>query len=180
MSLQSIFLKIFNHCIAQSAAQYTPPPPPPGGRGSRKVWVKMCRRGLQTPTLFKTKIAHFATLFKTGDTTFWPSHLFCFAYKIIGISNVERSCQVLQSLKGFQSKKTPFSRLKTLKTIPWSAAHSRIGQIRECPPFPNGMYPRSRGDLVYWKMITQPFSGRFEMPFLSAIVIQWPHRRMVP
>ena len=29
-------------------------------------------------TLFKTKIAHFATLFKTGDTCFWPWFvLFC-------------------------------------------------------------------------------------------------------
>ena len=35
-----------------------------------EVWVELCRRGLLTPTLFKTKIAHFASLFKTGDTTF--------------------------------------------------------------------------------------------------------------
>ena len=41
-----------------------------GGAHSREVWVELCRGGLQTPTLFKTKIAHFATLFKTGDTTF--------------------------------------------------------------------------------------------------------------
>ena len=46
-----------------------------GARGegeghSREVWVEVCRRDLQTPTLFKTKIVHFATLFKTGDTTF--------------------------------------------------------------------------------------------------------------
>ena len=44
-----------------------------GGRGegsSREVWVEMYRRGLQTQTLFKTKIAHFATLFKTQNTTF--------------------------------------------------------------------------------------------------------------
>ena len=38
---------------------------------SREVWVELCLWGLQTPTLFKTKIAHFATLFRTGDTTFW-------------------------------------------------------------------------------------------------------------
>ena len=43
----------------------------PGGH-SREVCVELCRRGLQTPTLFRTKIAHFTTLFKTGDTTFWP------------------------------------------------------------------------------------------------------------
>ena len=30
----------------------------------REFWVKVCRRGYQTPTLFKTKIAHFATMFK--------------------------------------------------------------------------------------------------------------------
>ena len=48
----------------------------------------MPRPGLQTLTLFKTKTSHFATLFKTGDTT------------------------------------------------PCSAAHTRIGQIRECPPPP--------------------------------------------
>ena len=42
-----------------------------GGEGSsREVWVEMYRRGLQTQTLFKTKIAHFATLFKTQNTTF--------------------------------------------------------------------------------------------------------------
>ena len=41
----------------------------PGGH-SREFWVELCRRGLQTLTLSKTKIAHFATLFKTGDTTF--------------------------------------------------------------------------------------------------------------
>ena len=40
------------------------------GRHSREVWVEVCRRGPQTPTLFETKTSHFATLFKTGDTTF--------------------------------------------------------------------------------------------------------------
>jgi len=40
------------------------------GGHSREVWVELCRQGLQN--LFKTNIAHFATLFKTGDTTFWP------------------------------------------------------------------------------------------------------------
>ena len=37
---------------------------------SREVWVDLCCRGLQTSTLLKTEIAHFATLFKTGNTTF--------------------------------------------------------------------------------------------------------------
>ena len=37
--------------------------------------LKVCEkvaisRGLQTPTLFNTEIAHFATLFKTGDASF--------------------------------------------------------------------------------------------------------------
>ena len=32
----------------------------------------LCRRGLQTPTIFKTKIAYFATLLQTGDTAFCP------------------------------------------------------------------------------------------------------------
>ena len=42
----------------------------PGGRGgySKEVWVELCRRDLQTPTLVNTKIAHFVPLFKTGDT----------------------------------------------------------------------------------------------------------------
>ena len=47
----------------------------PRGEGNsrevwREVWVEVCCRGLRTPTLFKTKIARFTTLFKTGDTTF--------------------------------------------------------------------------------------------------------------
>lgn len=45
----------------------------PGGGGgghSREVYVEPCRRDLQTPNLFKTKIAYFVTLYKTGDTTF--------------------------------------------------------------------------------------------------------------
>ena len=40
----------------------------------------------------------------------------------------------LHTLKGFQFKKTPSLRLKTLKTIPCSAAHTCISQIREYPP----------------------------------------------
>ena len=38
-----------------------------GGADSGEVWVELCRRGLQTPTLFKTKIAHFATLLSSGS-----------------------------------------------------------------------------------------------------------------
>ena len=41
-----------------------------GGGLSREVWVEVCRQGLQTETLFKIEIAHLATLFKAGDTTF--------------------------------------------------------------------------------------------------------------
>jgi len=33
----------------------------------REVWVGVCRRDLQTLTLFKTKSVYFATLFKTRD-----------------------------------------------------------------------------------------------------------------
>ena len=43
-----------------------------GGGHSREVYVELCRLDLQALTLFKTKLAHFATLFKTGDTTFCP------------------------------------------------------------------------------------------------------------
>ena len=32
----------------------------------------LCRRGLQTPTIFKTKIAYFGSLLKTVDTAFCP------------------------------------------------------------------------------------------------------------
>ena len=58
------------HGARTSYASWTPGGAGGGGRHSKKVWVELCRRGLQTPTLFKTKIAHFASLFKTGDTTF--------------------------------------------------------------------------------------------------------------
>ena len=39
-----------------------------GGADSGEVWVELCRRGLQTLTLFKTKIAHFATMLSVGST----------------------------------------------------------------------------------------------------------------
>ena len=44
--------------------------PPVGGGHSRKEWLELCRRGLKTPTPRQTKIAHFATQFKTEDITF--------------------------------------------------------------------------------------------------------------
>ena len=51
----------------------------PGGGGVLKGSLSRGgRRGLQTPTLFKTKTSHFATLFKTGDTTFCFLTLICF------------------------------------------------------------------------------------------------------
>ena len=48
---------------------------------SREVWVQVRRRGLQTSTLFKTKITSFATLSETGDTTFDPEWFVCIAYR---------------------------------------------------------------------------------------------------
>ena len=84
----------------------------PGGH-SREVWEEVCRWGVQTPTLFRTKIAYFATLFKTDQDTkhYFLSliYLFCIQNevvfhtkivetdieeKIIGIANVDRSSQV--------------------------------------------------------------------------------------
>ena len=38
-----------------------------GGGHSREVWIVVYRQSLQNLTLFKTKIAHFATFFKTRD-----------------------------------------------------------------------------------------------------------------
>ena len=40
----------------------------PGG-DAREVWVEVRRRGFQSQTLLKTKIVHFATLFKSRDFT---------------------------------------------------------------------------------------------------------------
>lgn len=43
---------------------------------------ELCHRGLQTPTLFKTEIAHFPILFvKTCRSHYFPT-LICFAYRI--------------------------------------------------------------------------------------------------
>ena len=36
-----------------------------GGVHLREVWVEVCYRGLQTLSLFKTKIVYFASLFQT-------------------------------------------------------------------------------------------------------------------
>ena len=44
---------------------------PPVGGGALKGSVgELCRRSLKTLTPFQTKIAHFATQFKTEDITF--------------------------------------------------------------------------------------------------------------
>ena len=40
---------------------------------SREILVEVCRRCLQIPTLFKSKIVHFATLFKTRDLISRPT-----------------------------------------------------------------------------------------------------------
>ena len=56
-SVKSISLCL-STCITDSEEN------PPGGGQLREVWVGVCRRGLQTLTLFKTKSVHFATLFK--------------------------------------------------------------------------------------------------------------------
>ena len=46
-------------------------PPVAGGGGALKGSVgELCRRSLKTLTPFQTKIAHFATQFKTEDITF--------------------------------------------------------------------------------------------------------------
>ena len=37
-----------------------------GGKSThRNLWVEVCHHGIQTLTLFKTKIAHFTTLFES-------------------------------------------------------------------------------------------------------------------
>ena len=47
------------------------PPGGGGGGGALKGSVgELCRRSLKTLTPFQTKIAHFATQFKTEDITF--------------------------------------------------------------------------------------------------------------
>ena len=59
------------------------------------VWIEVCRRDLQNLTLSKTKIAHFATLFKTTDLFYDPDPLYSF--------------------KGFRSKNTPSQRRQIVK-----------------------------------------------------------------
>ena len=61
--------------------------------------------------------------------------------KNIGIANIDRSSQVFTVKKGNPLKFYTCLRLKTLKTIPCSAAHTRIGQIRECHPPPPPFRP---------------------------------------
>ena len=57
-----------------------------GERHLREVRVGVCRRGLQTLTVFKTKSVHFATLFKTRDLyillVFCVFCLPCFSFPI--------------------------------------------------------------------------------------------------
>ena len=43
---------------------------PRDGDTQKKVWVVVCRRGLQTLTLLKTKVVLFVTLFKTSRLNF--------------------------------------------------------------------------------------------------------------
>ena len=48
------------------------------GRGTQENWVEIYRQGVQTLTLFKPKIAHFATLLNTGNLNLKPLFLsFC-------------------------------------------------------------------------------------------------------
>ena len=50
---------------------------PRDGDTQKKVWVVVCRQGLQTLTLFKTKVVHFVTLFKTSRLNFMTvTHFF--------------------------------------------------------------------------------------------------------
>ena len=51
----------------------------------RNIWVEVCHHGIQTLTLFKTKIAHFTTLFESIELIYDPD-LFCFSYRIKHLS----------------------------------------------------------------------------------------------
>ena len=90
----------------------------------------MCRRGLQTLTLFETKSVHFATLFKIRDVyillVFCIFCLPCFSFpiqKVFFLINdiIELDFKKLLvptcRIQGFQYRKTPCARRKTLKTI---------------------------------------------------------------
>ena len=54
-------------CAAQRGRDFEAPDLERGIH-SREVWVEVCRRVRRSQTLCKTKIAHFAIMFKTGDT----------------------------------------------------------------------------------------------------------------
>lgn len=81
-----------------------------------------------TLTQFKTQIVHFATLIKTRDHPI----------------NHQHSRSLLTPKKPpcvrYQMKLHTLFKIKTLKTIPYTAAHSvtciLVGQIRECHPPP--------------------------------------------
>ena len=89
-----------------------------------EVWVGVCRRGLQTLTLFKTKSVHFATLFKTRDlyillmfcvflsALFFISHsesIFFYINDIIEL-DLKRMLVPTCRVQGFQSRNTPRSK----------------------------------------------------------------------
>ena len=83
-------------------------------------------------TLFKTQIVHVATLIKTRDHPI----------------NRQHSRSLLTPKKPpcvrHQMKLHTLFKIKTLKTIPCTAAHSvpiLVGQIRECPPPGQVSYP---------------------------------------
>ena len=139
------------HGARTSYASWTP-----GGGGActqGKVWVELCRRGLQTPTLFKTKIAHFASLFKTGDTTFW-SWFF----------------QSSHSLTGFQSKKTaPCSRRLIVKLYTLLKTQDPESHTLFCGTYPyrtnKRVPPSTRGS---WRhsclcLVTDQLLGRWKI-----------------
>ena len=88
-TLLSHWLLRYLHILSWSLEQCKP-----GGVHSNEVWVEVWRRGLETPTLFKTKIFHFATLFKTRSYSLnltrlvYPTDFSNFPTKIIG----KKSC----------------------------------------------------------------------------------------
>ena len=94
--------------------------PAVGWGHSREIWVEVCRLSLQAPTQFKTKTAHFATAFKTRDTTFWPwFFLFCIQNKVIFHTRIVEIRKKYQYCKWSpliaKSKKTPCSRRLIVK-----------------------------------------------------------------
>ena len=87
------------------------------GVHSRKVWVKFCRRSLETQILLKKRDHILGLIRFVSDTEDTEK---CWYYKCIYHIQPSFSC------KGF-------CQYKTLKTTPCSRAHYRQGQIKECP-----------------------------------------------